>query len=280
MNKILDCIKEVNSFEGSLFVYSLSYSLLLTIAPAIIVFVFSFNWFDLNVYELADILALFIPDEVLYPFIEFLLNKNVESIGGSLITIFISLYLSSRSIYSFLLITSRYEKIEYPKWSLRIFSIYEFICIYVYGMICVLLNVFLFNDLGFSFFFYFGVSFVGFYLFYYLCTFKVREWTYGLVGALFSTVSIYLVGFLFFKIFRYFTNYENVYGPLSSIMLLFLSVFVISEIIYFGYLFNNKFHQIKNEGYRKNTFFQICDKIDKKISKRYLNESRNKEKWY
>ena len=142
-------------------------------------------------------------------------------------------------------------------------------------MIFVILNVLFFDRLGVSFLVYFGASFVGFYLFYHLCTFRLREWTYGLLGALFSTVSIYFVGLLFFKSVRYFTNYENVYGPLSSIMLLFLSVFVISIIIYFGYIFNNKFTQNKNEDYRKNTFFHLCVKIEKTISKRYTNESRN-----
>lgn len=257
----------MNSFEGSLFVYSLSYALLLTIPPAMIVVVFSFRWIDLNIHEIVNVFALFIPDEVLYPFIDFLINENKNSILGSLITTIISLFLSSRSIYSFLLIASRHERIEYPKWSLRIFSIYEFVCIYLYGMICVLVNVLFFNSLGLSYLVYFSASFIGFYLFYHLCTFRVREWTYGLLGALFSTVAIYFVGLLFFKIVRYFTNYENVYGPLSSIMLLFLSVFVISMIIYFGYIINNKFHENKNEDNRKNTFFHLCVKIDK-----YLRE--------
>ena len=275
MNKIIECIKELNSFEGSLFVYSLSYALLLTIPPAMIVIIFSFRWIDLNINDIVDVFALFIPDEVLYPFVDFLVNENKNSIFGSMITTFISLFLSSRSIYSFLLIASRYERIEYPKWSLRIFSIYEFICIYLYGMICVIVNVLFFDSLGLSFLVYFSASFIGFYLFYHLCTFRLREWTYGLLGALFSTISIYFVGLLFFKSVRYFTNYENVYGPLSSIMLLFLSVFVISMIIYFGYILNNKFIQNKNEDYRKNTFFHLCVKIEKTISKRYANESRN-----
>ena len=275
MNKIIECIKELNSFEGSLFVYSLSYALLLTIPPAMIVIIFSFRWIDLNINEIVDIFALFIPDEVLYPFIDFLVNENKNSMFGSLITTFVSLFLSSRSIYSFLLIASRYERIEYPKWSLRLFSVYEFVCIYLYGMICVILNVLFFDRLGLSFLIYFGASFIGFYLFYHLCTFRLREWTYGLLGALFSTVSIYFVGLLFFKSVRYFTNYENVYGPLSSIMLLFLSVFVISMIIYFGYILNNKFTHNKNEDHRKNTFFHLCVKIEKTISKRYTNESRN-----
>lgn len=267
MKIILKCIKEVNSFEGSLFVYSLSFALLLTIAPAIIVVVFSFEWLELNIYEIVEGFALFIPDDVLYPFIDFLLNENDQSMLGSIITTFLSLFLSSRCIYSFLLIASRYEMIEYPKWSLRLFSIYEFICIYLYGIICVILNALFFSPFGLSALLYFGASFIGFYLFYHLCTFRVRDKLYGLLGALFSTISIYFVGLLFFRMIRYFTNYENVYGPLAGIMLLFLSMFVISTIIYSGYIINNNVQINENESYRKNTFFHLCGKIEK-----YLRE--------
>ena len=275
MKVILKCLKEMNSFESNLFVYSLSYALLLTIPPAISVFVFSFGWLKLNITDIVDVFSLFIPDDLLYPFIGFLLEKRMDSMLGSFITTSLSLYLSSRCIFSFLLIASRHEKIEYPKWSLRIFSIYEFVCVYLYAIICVLLNVLVFNKLGLSLFLYFGASLMGFYLFYHFCTFKVRGWMYGLLGAFFSTVSIYFVGLLFFRMIRYFTNYENVYGPLAGIMLLFLSVFVISLIIYFGYILNNKFIQNENQVFRKNTFFHLCVKIEKVVSKRYTNESRN-----
>lgn len=267
MKFILEWLKDVNSFEGSLFIYSLSFSLLLTIAPAIIVIVFSFELLELNIYGVVEGMALFIPDDVLYPFVDFLIHDNEHSMVASVVTTVLSLFLSSRCIYSFLLIASRYEKIEYPKWSLRIFGIYEFICIYLYGIICVMLNVLVFHPLRLSAVLYFGASFIGFYIFYHLCTFKLREWTYGLAGAFFSTFSIYFVGLIFFRMIRYFTNYENVYGPLAGIMLLFLSVFVISMIIYSGYVVNNKIQINEKEGYRKNTFFHLCDKIDK-----YLRE--------
>ena len=263
MKMLRQWLKEVNSFEGSLFVYSLSFALLLTLPPAIIVVVFSFEWLGLDIYEIIEGFALFIPDDVLYPFVDFLINDSDVSIMGSVITAVISLFLSSRCIYSILLIASRYEKVEYPKWSLRIFGIYEFVCIYLYGIICVIVNALFFDDFGLSAFVYFVASFVGFYLFYHLCTFKARERVYGLLGALFATGSIYFVGLLFFRMIRYFTNYENVYGPLAGIMLLFLSVFVISWIIYSGYVINNIVQINKNDFYRKNTFFHLCDKIDK-----------------
>lgn len=276
MKKILLCIKEINSFEGSLFVYSLSYSLLLTIAPACIVMVASLQWFRINLTNVLNTLALFVPDEFIFPFVEYLLNNGNTSKWTSLVIMSISLFLSSRSIYYFLLIASRLEKIEYPKWSLRIYSFYEFLFIYMYILICLLIDaIFLNGTNGFGSFLYFSASLIGFYIFYHLCTFKARKKRYGLIGACFSTISIYLVGLLLFKIIHTFTNYDNIYGPLASFMILALSVFVISTIIYTGYIINNIYDEDENEVRRKNTFFHLCVIIEKKLLERKSHESRN-----
>lgn len=268
MDKMRMWLKQMYSFEGNLFVYSLSYSLLLTIAPTIIIFVTVLRFFNIEVMTIIDFILMFVPKEFIIPFVDFLLLKSQVSIWASFVTVAISLFLSSRCIYSFLLIACQNEKIEYPKWSLRIYSIYEFVLIVTYILACILVNTFMRQFYFFGSFLYFVASIVGFYIFYHLCTFIAREKTYGLLGALYSTLSIYLVGLLFFKILDYFTNYDNIYGPLASFMILTLSVFVVSTIIYSGYLLNNIFEIEENVRYRKNTFFHLCDKIEKTILER------------
>ena len=274
MNKIIACIKKLNSFESSLFVYSLSYSLLLTILPAVTVAVYSFQFLEFDPISLIEGLSHFLPETFITPFIEFLLTKNSTTFLLSLISITISLYLSSRCIYSFLLISISNEKVDYPLWSLRIYSIYEFVLIYFYVLAYLMINS-LFDSFLITTILYFGASLFGFYTFYHLCTFKVREKTYGLIGACFSSIAIYLIGTLFFTIITTFTNYENVYGPLSSFMILLLVVFIISLVIYMGYIINNEYAHQKNDVYRNNTFFKICAKIEKKIKERIQYESRN-----
>lgn len=266
MNKIISLIKSFKSYESSLFIYSLSFSLLLTIAPALIVIFFSIQYFQIDATYIIEALFQFIPKEFIEPFIEYIFTKNNHYLLSS-ISIFFSLYLSSRCIYSFLLISYNSENISYPLWSLRLYSIFEFVLIYIYLLFYLYINTFIIKYTLLITIFYFSACLFGFYTFYHLCTFKVREKEYGLIGALFVTMSIYLIGQLFYKILFKFTNYENIYGPLSNFMVLLLLVYIISNIIYIGYLLNNHFTKHININ-RKNTFFKICDKINEKITER------------
>lgn len=278
MRKIIACIDQINSFEGSLFIYSLSFSLLLTIAPALIVFVASFQLLNIDINQVIHLLSQIMPVELISPFIDFLLNKSSSSILVSMISMGVSLFLASRCIYSFLLIAISVEKVDYPKWSIRIYSVFEFVLIYLYVIGCVMLTSYL-GRISFICVpvLYFAAAFVGFYVFYHLCTFKDRGKSYGLIGALFSTVAIYLVGLLFFQIVYHFTNYDSIYGPLASLMVLFLSVLVISMIIYMGYVLNTQFIHTKKEKNRRNWFFHFCADIEtrmlRKVKEKYENRN-------
>ena len=278
MRKIIASIAQIHSFEGSLFVYSLSFSLLLTIAPALIVFVASFQWLNIDVNQLIHLLSQIMPVELISPFIDFLLNKSSASVWVSMISMGVSLFLASRCIYSFLLIAVSVEKVDYPKWSIRIYSVFEFVLIYLYVIGCVMLTSYL-GRISFIYvpLLYFSAALFGFYVFYHLCTFKDRGKSYGFIGALFSTIAIYLVGLLFFQIVYHFTNYDSIYGPLASLMVLFLSVLVISMIIYMGYVLNTQFVSTKKEKNRRNWFFHFCADIEtgilRKVKEKYENRN-------
>ncbi len=274
MRKIIASIAQIHSFEGSLFVYSLSFSLLLTIAPAFIVFVASFQWLNIDVNQLIHLLSQIMPVELISPFIDFLLNKSSASVWVSMISMGVSLFLASRCIYSFLLIAVSVEKVDYPKWSIRIYSVFVLIYLYVIG--CVMLTSYL-GRISFIYvpLLYFSAALFGFYVFYHLCTFKDRGKSYGFIGALFSTIAIYLVGLLFFQIIYHFTNYDSIYGPLASLMVLFLSVLVISMIIYLGYVLNTQFVNTKKEKNRRNWFFHFCADIETGILRKVKEKCEN-----
>lgn len=256
---------KINSLEGSLFVYALSFALLLAIAPGITVFVVSFEFLNLDVQQLMVFTSRFLPAEYILPFVEFLMNKSDVSQLASFISMGFSLYLASRCIYSFLMIAAKEEQVDYPKWSLRIYSVFWFLLIYLYGMGIVAFATF------FSKFHLFifeicswGLVAYGFYLFYHYCSFVRRSILYGVVGSLFTSVSIYLVSLLFFNMVNMVTDYDSIYGPLASFMILLLSVFVISSIIYYGYLLNDMI-EFNQRGYRKNLFFHFCEKVEMKM---------------
>ena len=277
MNKLIQCFEEITSHEGSLFIYSLSYSLLLTIAPAITIFVAFFSVFVLDVDLIVETLSLFLPSEYIAPFVDFLLNKESINTMTSIVSMIISFWLASRSNYSFLLISSKREEVLIPKWIIRAESYLQFLVVTVYVIVAAILITSLsFMDPWLMPVVYLIAAFFGFYMFYRFSSFLKREKSYGVVGALAATLGVLLIGILFFEIINRFTNYDHVYGPLSSLVILFLSIYLIASVIYIGYILNQAFAskpsgEIRNSQVLK-MLILIDDKIVEKAVKKLMKE--------
>ena len=131
MDKIKDVILEFLSPEANLFVYSLSFGLLLSLAPSLIIFAMMFKWgnfLDIEVViDLFRSLHLSNDIQVLIEeiFMEFM-NKEYGFVPA-ITTLCLSFWLASRSINSFLLISASHEKVEVPKFAIRIQSIVMFL---------------------------------------------------------------------------------------------------------------------------------------------------------
>ena len=277
MNKLIQCFEEITSHEGSLFIYSLSYSLLLTIAPAITIFVAFFSVFVLDVDLIVETLSMFLPSEYIAPFVDFLLNKESINTMTSIVSMIISFWLASRSNYSFLLISSKREEVLIPKWIIRAESYLQFLVVTVYVIgAAILITSLSFMDPWLMPVVYLIAAFFGFYMFYRFSSFLKREKSYGVVGALAATLGVLLIGILFFEIINRFTNYDNVYGPLSSLVILFLSIYLIASVIYIGYILNQAFAskpsgEIRNSQVLK-MLILIDDKIVEKAVKKIMKE--------
>ena len=277
MNKLIQCFEEITSHEGSLFTYSLSYSLLLTIAPAITIFVAFFSVFVLDVDLIVETLSMFLPSEYIAPFVDFLLNKESINTMTSIVSMIISFWLASRSNYSFLLISSKREEVLIPKWIIRAESYLQFLVVTVYVIgAAILITSLSFMDPWLMPVVYLIAAFFGFYMFYRFSSFLKREKSYGVVGALAATLGVLLIGILFFEIINRFTNYDNVYGPLSSLVILFLSIYLIASVIYIGYILNQAFAskpsgEIRNSQVLK-MLILIDDKIVEKAVKKLMKE--------
>lgn len=273
MNKLIQCYEEFTSQEGSLFVYSLSFSLLLTLAPAITIFVAFFSVFVLDVELIVETLGMFLPDEYITPFVEFLLNKQTLNLVTSVVSMAISFYLASRSNYSFLLISAKKEEILIPKWAIRVQSYVQFLLVaaYVIG-VAILITSLTFIEPWLMPLVYLAAAFFGFYFFYRSSSFLKRELSYGVVGALAATLGILLIGILFFEIINRFTNYDNVYGPLSSLVILFLGIYLIASVIYIGYILNWVFSNKSNGEMKNNPLLKVCVKIDEKIVEKAMKK--------
>ena len=265
MKFLKDVYKEFSSFEASLFRYSLSFSLLLALAPSlmILIMLFNFEWFPVDI--ILNFLYQFTPVELISPFVEFLLRKEYHSLVYFLSTLFVSFWLASRSMYSFCLISANYENVELPKILIRIKSIFMFIILLISCVFAVAIATLISNYIPLSF----AISlFLIFTLFYRMLSFKNRDIFYGMVGGLFSTTALFIFSYFFLNIIDYFTDYQSVYGTLSSFIILMLSLYIISCIIYLGFCINNIVENQDNLEHRKfkheNLYFKMNSIFKKK----------------
>lgn len=223
--------QKFNSAEGVMFTASFAYSLLLALAPILTIFVITFQvTLDLN--SITDFLVQYIPDEFVIPFVNYLKNQSFSGLLSLIMLLLASIYIASKSVYSFLLISSKEDEVEYEPFFLRILSILLFVLMILFVIFLLILcqKIFRFRYLG---------SFLSlllcFVLFYRLLSFRQYPLYTYLSGGIFSTVALTVLGKCFFFVIDHFTLYETKYGPLSSLVILLLSCYIISCIVYLGY---------------------------------------------
>lgn len=268
MKKIIAVYKEFTSFEGSLFIYSLSFSFLLALAPSLIIFVMLFNFAYLDPNILIQYLGKVIPADFLGDFIQYIVPKEYNLVPA-LITLCTSFWLASRSIYSFLLISARHEEVNVPKWAIRARAIFLFVCLAVLIVASIFIATSLKHYLPVV---SAGIMFVIFILMYRSLSFRKRNVTFGIIGGLFSTIAILGVAALFFNLVDVFTSYETVYGSLASLVTLLLSIYIISWIIYFGYclnlVFEDDYQMEERLPLKSKAYFNFCQKITDLITRK------------
>lgn len=233
LEKPLAVYKLARSADGSLFVYALSYSLLLGLAPFLIIAVIFIGNYVFSVDQIISLLGHYIPNGFLEPFISYIKITNFESLWALLTLLGASVWVASKSLHSFLLASSIRDGVEFNGIILRIVSLIYFLflifIIMVSGLLVSLINIPRTIVLP--------LVLLGFFLvFYWLLSFRQIKVKELLMGSVFSTIAIGLVGALFFTIVNQFFNYDTIYGPFASVMILLLSLNIISQIIYIGYL--------------------------------------------
>lgn len=259
MIKFKKVLSYVFSMEGSMFRYSLSYSMLLALLPTLIVVIVLFQNFIFNFSDLMHFVYQYIPEDMIEPFILYIMDKNYPSFISLMIALASSIYLSSRSFYSFMLVSATHEKFHTYSILLRIKAFVLFL-FFVCGMI---LLFYISHQLGIDLKIHISVwIFICLFILYKALSFEKRPYYYGLIGALFSTVGIVFVGMLFLKVISLFTSYQNVYGPLGSLVVLLLSIYVISSIIYFGYCLNFEYGgRYPQKRYKMKWFYLLGERI-------------------
>lgn len=269
MKKIVNVIMKFISPQGNLFRYSLSFCVLLALLPALIIILKLFQSDILNVPNLINLLYDYVPKELLAPFIKFVLSKEYTTYGSLIFSMAISIYLASNAFYSFMLISMTDEGFDTYGILVRIKAIAVFVGLVLQVTGLAFLSYFLaVND---SIIMLIGL-FIVFYFFYRSLSFEKRPPGYGMIGAAFTSICVVLIGIFFFYIVEHYTRYNILYGPLASLVILLISIYLISSVIYFGYCLNHEYgrsYPIKIYKHRK--YYQrgnaFLDKIAAKFNK-------------
>lgn len=217
--------------EGVMFTTSFAYSLLLALAPVLTIFVVVFQ-VALDLEQVTAFLTQYIPSEYVMPFVSYLMNQSFSGLVSLAMLLAASIYVASKSVYSFLLISAKEDEVEYEAIFLRILSVLLFvlIIIQVTFILTVQQKVLVSNGL-----ISFVLLLVSFTIFYRLLSFRQYPLRFYLSGSLFSALALSVLGNCFFFFIDHFTRYKTKYGPLSSLVILLLSCYMISCIIYLGF---------------------------------------------
>ena len=273
MDKIRSIYSEFTSFEGSLFIYSLSFSLLLALAPSLLLFAMLFRYAYLPMDIILNFIVNFLPDTsvaTLDQVFLFFTDKDY-SIVSFIVTVCVSFYLASRSIFSFLLISASHEEVDVPKWSIRIKSIIMFIILTGFVLLGVFLATIFKEFLPIIAASFMLMMFTGLYR---ALSFRKRNWSFGMIGGMFSTICVMGLAALFVSIVQNFTSYKDIYGPLAALVTLLLAIYIISCIVYLGFCLNIVFEEdygsegelpLKNE-----CFFRLCASIHEYVIHKFF----------
>lgn len=265
MNKVKLVFEQFTSHEGSLFRYSLSFGILLALLPTLIVIVALFQNSVLEIEPILVLLYRYLPKDFMEPFIDYVMGKEYMGSISLIVSLIITAYVASKSFYSFMLVSARHEGFFTYKILIRMKSFVFYIlfvaCVIVLGL-CIH-----FLKLNISITFIFGL-FIVFYFLYRIFSFEVRPLSYGIHGAIFSSLMITLSGYIFFEIVKKFTSYNSIYGPLSSLVVLLLSVYVVANIMYFGYCINFIYgNRIEPVRYKSHFYYQTGEKLIEDLKK-------------
>lgn len=265
MQRLKRVIKKFISPQGNLFRYSSSFCILLALLPGLIIVLKIFQNKILNNPEIVNFLYGYIPEVLLAPFIQYILSRQYNTYLSMIVSMFLSIYLASNACYSFMLISMNDENFSTYGILIRIKAIIMFIYLII-GLIVLAIVNYIINGVIVIIF---GLL-VFFYLFYRILSFEKRPITYGVVGSIFTSSGIMMIGIFFFYYVEHYTRYDILYGPLASLVVLLISIYLISSVIYFGYCLNREYGKsYQMRSYKHKWYYIWGDKLIKRVKKRF-----------
>lgn len=227
--------KMMSSNEGTLFTYAFAYSIIVGVAPFLIIAVVFVGTYAYDVNQIVMFLQRYVPRDLIEPFVTYIQASQFSNIWLIISLLGVSVWVASKSIYSFLLLSSEQDEVNISGMILRILSVAYFVLL----LLGLTLVGFVVNYISISSRFVMPILLLLFFtVFYRLLSFRFTRFKDVFPGAFVTSVVLTLLGRLFFVYINGYSNYETIYGPLASMMIMLISGWFISWVIFLGYCIN------------------------------------------
>ncbi|AYV35054.1 YhjD/YihY/BrkB family envelope integrity protein [Erysipelothrix rhusiopathiae] len=265
IKKIQTVMEMMSSNEGTLFTYALAYSIIVGIAPFIIISVVFVGTYVYDVSQIIQLLQRYVPADLILPFVDYIQTSDLSNLWLIVSLLGVSIWVASKSIYSFLLLSSEQDGVNINHFFLRILA-----CVY---FIMIVLGIMAFGILiGYVPFinkFTTPIVITFFFVFFYrLLSFKYTRFRDVIWGSAITSIVLILLGRLFFVYINQYSNYQTIYGPLASMMILLISGWIIAWVVFFGYCINYVVRDDTLPVQGKNRLISILEKTNEKIDER------------
>lgn len=237
--KFIEAYKMVKSRDGTLFVYAFAYALITAVAPFLTIAVVLASTFLFDVDSIIATVSHFIPSDLILPFVNYISESSPSDIVLIISVASVSFWVASKSVYSYLLESNRIDTIDIKPFVLRIIALLYFIIIVMGAIVVLLVLNYLppYNYITVPILLWFMMM-----AFYRLISFKFASFTDVYMGSAVATAGLISLGKLFLVYIYNYSNYQSIYGPLSSLMILLISCYFISMVIYYGFCLNAVFY--------------------------------------
>lgn len=265
IKKIQTVMEMMSSNEGTLFTYALAYSIIVGIAPFIIISVVFVGTYVYDVSQIIQLLQRYVPADLILPFVDYIQTSDLSNLWLIVSLLGVSIWVASKSIYSFLLLSSEQDGVNINHFFLRILA-----CVY---FVMIVLGIMAFGILiGYVPFinkFTTPIVITFFFVFFYrLLSFKYTRFRDVIWGSAITSIVLILLGRLFFVYINQYSNYQTIYGPLASMMILLISGWIIAWVVFFGYCINYVVRDDTLPVQGKNRLISILEKTNEKIDER------------
>lgn len=235
MNRLKRLFKMITSDESKLFINAQAYTMLIGIAPFLIIVVAFFGTYLVEVDALILIIARYIPQELVLPFVDYISASQVHNLGVIVSLLSVSIWVGSKSVHSFMLLNNQYQDGKQTGFLLRLVSLLYFVVIV--GLLGILVYIVVTLKIKTTLVIV-PVLIVFLMAFYKVTSSRKDVFKDLIVGSSVATILLVIYGQLFFTYVNVYSNYNSIYGPLASIVILMISSWFIAWILFFGYSVN------------------------------------------